>query len=306
MVEEYEGTHIYDEDPNEEICDVADQKIILSALQIQEVKNKGPLQYVGHWQGKEFNILIDGGSRLNLISHVLCAELNLQKKDQAHVHLSLPNGNFLTSPAYCPNVKMKWQDTEMELKAHVVELQDWHVILGVEWLKQLGEFRCNYLTQILQFDWKGEEVVLSPNSVVEFVGACAQLSEVVPRWMEQISESYLEDDEIQQIIAEITVDKSGSQEYHLRKGLLLYSGKWVIGKFGSLRKQVFDELHNQSIGGHSGQRATLKKVKEYFYWPMMGQTIGRWIRECAVRQQNKGEHVKSPGLLQPLKIPQEP
>lgn len=80
----------------------------------------------------------------------------------------------------------------------------------------------------------------------------------------------------------------------------------MIGKSGSLRRQVFDELHSQSIGCHSGQRATVKRVKEYFYWPTMGQTIGRWIRECAVCQQNKGEHVKSPGLLQPLRIPQEP
>lgn len=72
------------------------------------------------------------------------------------------------------------------------------------------------------------------------------------------------------------------------------------------RKQIFEELHSNSIGGHSGKRATLKRIREYFYWPTINQTIGQWVRECATCQQIKGETVKSPGLLQPLAIPHEP
>ncbi|KAL8101446.1 hypothetical protein AgCh_033370 [Apium graveolens] len=41
-------------------------------------------------------------------------------------------------------------------------------------------------------------------------------------------------------------------------------------------------------------------------WPTIGQTVGRWIRECATCQQNKGGHVRSPGLLQQLQIPSKP
>lgn len=61
----------------------------------------------------------------------------------------------------------------------------------------------------------------------------------------------------------------------------------------------------KAIGGHSGQRATLKRIMEYFYWPTIGQCVGRWIKECLVCQ-TKGENVRSQGLLQPLKVPQEP
>lgn len=39
----------------------------------------------------------------------------------------------------------------------------------------------------------------------------------------------------------------------------MYKDKWVIGRNGYLRKQVFQELHCHSQGGHSGVRATVKK-----------------------------------------------
>lgn len=304
--EEYEGAPIFDEDPNEGEVDATEQKFILSALQIQEVRTKGPLYFQGKWQGKQYKVLIDGGSSLNFISTQLCEDLGLQTEKQTPVKINLPNGAILKSNEFCPKFRMRWGDLGMDIKVHVVDLLDWHIILGVEWLEQLGEFRCNYNQQTLQFTWKNEEVVLTPDSAVEFMAENAQITEVVPLWMEQIEGSYEGDEEIQNIITELTVDKSGPKEYHMRKGLLLYKGKWVIGGNGGLRRQVFDELHSQSVGGHSGQRATLKRLKEYFYWSTMGQTVGKWIRECANCQQNKGEHVRSPGYLQPLHIPNEP
>lgn len=100
---------------------------------------------------------------------------------------------------------------------------------------------------------------------MEILSSCYQLSEVVPLWKEQIEESYEGDEEIQDLISKLVVDKSGPQEYYLKQGLLMFRGKWVIGSKGDLRKQVFEELHAQSIGGHSGQRATIKRIMEYFY-----------------------------------------
>ncbi|KAL8135501.1 hypothetical protein AgCh_010225 [Apium graveolens] len=111
--------------------------------------------------------------------------------------------------------------------------------------------------QKMRFNWKGKEILLSPEANIEIIKTCFNISEVVPRWMEQIKGSYEGDAEMQELIAILTVDKSGPQKYYLRQGLLM-------------------------------------------------QCIGRWIRECSVCQQAKGQHVKSPGLLQPLKISQEP
>lgn len=80
----------------------------------------------------------------------------------------------------------------------------------------------------------------------------------------------------------------------------------MIGSGGGLRKHIFEELHCKGVGGHSGNRATYKRIEEYFSRPTIRQDVGRWVRECKICQQVKRKNVKSPGLLKPLNIPQEP
>jgi hypothetical protein len=58
------------------------------------------------------------------------------------------------------------------------------------------------------------------------------------------------------------------------------------------------------MGGHSGQRATLH-LKQSFYWPHMKQFVTTKVAQCPICQISKTEHVSYPGLLQPLKIPEE-
>lgn len=87
---------------------------------------------------------------------------------------------------------------------------------------------------------------------MELLGAMNKLTTAVPLWMEQIVHSYEEDKEIGGIIAEVSVDKTGPQEYYLHQGLLQFRGKWVVGCSGNLRRQIFEELHSNGVGGHSG------------------------------------------------------
>ena len=51
---------------------------------------------------------------------------------------------------------------------------------------------------------------------------------------------------------------------------------------------------------------TSKRVGQVFYWKGLQKLVRQYVRECSVCQQNKGENVKSPGLLQPLPIPYAP
>lgn len=141
---DYEGAPIFDEDPNEEGCHLQEQQVILAGLGIQEVQAKGPIQVTGVQNGKSYKILIDGGSTLNLISTNLCEELMLSVQSQTPVTMRLPNGTLFTSSAVCPEFKMKWNDTEITISTHVADLKQWHLILGVDWLSQLGDVRCNY------------------------------------------------------------------------------------------------------------------------------------------------------------------
>ena len=64
-------------------------------------------------------------------------------------------------------------------------------------------------------------------------------------------------------------------------------------------------LHSSGIGGHSGIQGTYHKVKALFAWPKLKASVTRFVQQCSICQQAKGEHVKLPGLLQPLPVPKQ-
>lgn len=123
--------------------------------------------------------------------------------------------------------------------------------------------------------------------------------------MSQLIESYEGDSEIERVITELLTSKWGPNEFELSKGLLKFKGKWVIDLTADLRRQVFVELHEKGVGGHSGARATLKRIEQYFHWVGMKKDITTWVAECPICQVSKHETLPSPGLLQPLPIPKE-
>lgn len=305
VFEDYIEEPKYDEIPGENKDDWKDQELLLAALGLPASKQLKPLQFDGSYKDQALKVLVDGGSSLNLINALSFKEGDMKIETRESVQIRLPNGAVLTSSRLCTEFTWKWEDTEFTTEAWLVDLLDWDVILGIKWLSQLGDIQCNFEKQTLQFYWQDKEVILTSDSKLEIIGACNQMTTVVPLWMEQLLASYEGDEDLKEIISEAVITKAGPQQYYLINGLLQFRGKWVIGK-GDLRKQVFEELHSNGVGGHSGNRATFKRVGEYFYWSSMRQDIGRWVRECAICQQVKGEHVHSPGLLKPLEIPQEP
>ena len=65
-------------------------------------------------------------------------------------------------------------------------------------------------------------------------------------------------------------------------------------------------LHSSGIGGHNGFLPTYHRIKWLFAWLKMKASIKAYVQQCSVCQQAKNEHVKSPGLLQPLPVPVAP
>jgi Integrase zinc binding domain len=88
-------------------------------------------------------------------------------------------------------------------------------------------------------------------------------------------------------------------------GLLRYKGKVCVGNTGDWRLKIISELHASQLGGHSGITATYQIIKRNFYWPLLKEDVHKFIQNCPNCQINKGEHTASPGLLQPLPIPEE-
>lgn len=85
--------------------------------------------------------------------------------------------------------------------------------------------------------------------------------------------------------------------------LLKRKEKLIVGPDATLRSDILHMGHSSAVGGHSGFKATLLKLKDFFYWKGCAKEVLRLIKESPNCQRVKYEIVAPPGLLQPLPTP---
>lgn len=96
------------------------------------------------------------------------------------------------------------------------------------------------------------------------------------------------------------------QGYELQHGVIRHHGKLWIGANTALQTKLISAFHASAVGGHSGVTATYQRLKKQFTWRGLKPAVEDFVRQCAVCQHAKSEHIRTPGLLQPLPIPTQP
>lgn len=141
------------------------------------------------------------------------------------------------------------------------------------------------------------------NSLTQ-VADMAAFTELVPQWVQDIKDSYKEDPWIAAL-----KDKFKEGEEHSKlsthQGILRYKNRICVGQHGGWRQKLLEEIHDSSIGGHSGVNTTYRRLKAMFYWPGMKEEVHQYVQSCQICQMTKPELIHTPGLLQPLPIPEE-
>lgn len=100
--------------------------------------------------------------------------------------------------------------------------------------------------------------------------------------MEQVFTSYTDDTQCKELITKLSVDSKAIQNFSLKDGILRYKDKVDIGITRQLRQDLIQNFHSSAFGGHSGERATLKRLQLIFYWPLMAQQVKSFVQMCPV------------------------
>lgn len=134
----------------------------------------------------------------------------------------------------------------------------------------------------------------------------AAVTELVPSWVTELQQSYEGDPWVAELRSKREAEKgSDNPKYTIHQGLVRrVAGRICVGNQGSWREKLFKEVHDSSMGGHSGVLATYKRLKSMFFWPGLKESVHQYVSSCEICQMNKGEHIHTPGLLQPLPIPE--
>lgn len=128
------------------------------------------------------------------------------------------------------------------------------------------------------------------------------VSTCVPAWFEQIVHGYEQDSVTQELLTKACVNTDPACKFQLKDGLLRYQGRLWVGNNADVQLQIMQALHSSAVGGHSGFQVTYSRIRKLFAWPGMKQSIRDFVANCTVCAQAKPEHVRYPGLLQPLPV----
>ena len=130
------------------------------------------------------------------------------------------------------------------------------------------------MLKLLEFDYtieykKGKENAAADALSRKFVeeDSCQAVSIAVPIWLQEVTTSYHSDKNCSKLLQELALDPQSNPGFSLQSGILRYKGRIYIGENTDLRSKLFHTFHSSPMGGHSGNRVTLHKMQQVFYWP---------------------------------------
>ncbi|XP_073149101.1 uncharacterized protein [Henckelia pumila] len=142
--------------------------------------------------GREVVAMVDSGASHNFVSRELIAELGLEVNMGVHFAVCLGDGGRITCQGVCKKLCVELDQCDVTIEGYLFDLGGIDLILGVDWLRTLGDIMLNWQKMQMQFSWEGRMVVLhgdptlnrsvvSLKSIVKFV-ALEFCGAVVLKW----------------------------------------------------------------------------------------------------------------------------
>lgn len=215
---------------------------------------------------------------------------------------------------------------DKELLALVYAVEKWHSYLSIKpfvirmdqkSLRHLLEQKLStpsqfgWLTKLMGMNYKIQYKKGSDNSVADALSRAPHgellhlsVSSISTELWDMIKREWNEDPKLISLVQPMQQQPREHPRYRWADGTLTRKGKLVVGAILQTRRKILEWLHASPVGGHSGVRATGKRIKSLFYWKNMLRDIKEYILKCDPCLCCKNENVASSGLLQPMPIPQ--
>lgn len=156
---EDEGDNIEEEEPEETMK----VEVLTPHLSLQAIRGTTGCQTIKVW-GKinryPIFILIDSGSTHNFLNAGLVEKIGCPLTSIKPLEVEAANGGTMSCSSVCKNLQWKMQGVQFQADVFVMKLQNYDMVLGIQWLKLLGNIMSNYEDRWLSFWWQGREVTL--------------------------------------------------------------------------------------------------------------------------------------------------
>jgi hypothetical protein len=124
-----------------------------------------------------------------------------------------------------------------------------------------------------------------------------------------ILEEYDQDPFIQEVVDLIRREvrrskKISLSECRIRENRLFYRDRLVVPDHDELKIKLLRHVHDSLVGGHLGRAKTLEVLQRNYYWPLMHDSVRRFVASCQTCSRTKSSREKYNGLLKPLPVPE--
>jgi hypothetical protein len=115
----------------------------------------------GILQGQRVTTLIDGGATHNFIDATLVTRRHIPTEEFEGFNVVVADGYNMTCTQRIRGLDVTLGNYTLTDDFYVVDLADTNVVLGVQWLYSLGDFKMNYQIMRMEFiDTGGQRVIL--------------------------------------------------------------------------------------------------------------------------------------------------
>lgn len=136
------------------------------------------------------------------------------------------------------------------------------------------------------------------------VSELTAISSMVPDWIQEIIAGYANDSDALSKLQTLCISANVVPDFTLKECVLYFKGRMWIGTNSFVQQKILANLHSSPVGGHSGITITYQRVKSLFASPHLCTIVVQFANACSICQRAKSEHVKYPGLLQTLPVPE--
>lgn len=133
---------------------------ILSLLQLGQLGTDKPqsIQLKGAVNGVPVVILVDSGATHNFIDKRLVQKMSWAVDNSTSMCIKLGDGTKAQSIGVCPDLGVEVGEVQLAIRAHLFDLGGVDIVLGVDWLRTLGDIIMNWNKHTMSF-WHNKKWV---------------------------------------------------------------------------------------------------------------------------------------------------
>lgn len=103
------------------------------------------------------------------------------------------------------------------------------------------------------------------------------VSSVQLNWLHDVVASYRNDQFARGVIIKLSTGEVTRDQWQYVQGLLKYQGKTYVGNTGNMWRKLLQELHAGVMGGHWVRKLILRRIKQFFFWPIMKNYVTLYV-----------------------------